>query len=184
MRLGCRHRRCIAGGEVCIELGLDCPELTLLELGDTDAAPAFGGADQRREHQVQDDALAKGVGDHLGASPLLAKQPLQEVGGADRPAVSQRETQMRDAGLEVVLETGRGARQVAAIGRPKIVAQQPRQSRRGGLVAGRGAGLELGPDVQANRRDVPTTDIPFKATAEVCRRIVINSMRSSGLWFS
>jgi len=61
--------------------------------------------------------------------------------------MAKRKAQMRDAGLEIVLEAGHCARQIAAIGRPDVIAQQPRQGRRGGLIAGGGAGLELGPDV-------------------------------------
>src|SRR6516225_7369893 len=110
MRLGCRDRRCIAGGEVCIELGMDCPQLTLFELGNADATPVFGGADQRRVHQFQDGALAESMRDDLGAPPLLAKQPLQEIGGADRPAMAEREAQMGDAGLEIVLKSSRNSR--------------------------------------------------------------------------
>src|SRR5438105_10560210 len=68
-------------------------------------------------------------------------------GGADHAAVAEGEAQMRDAGLEIILEAGHRAGQIATVGCPDIVAQQPRQSRRGGLVAGNGAGLELGPEV-------------------------------------
>src|SRR5258707_14412493 len=99
MRLGRSGCRRIACGKVFVDVLSDRLELTLFELGEADAAPAFGGADQRRVHQLQDGALAKSMGDHLGAPPLLAKQPLQEIGGADRPAVAEREAQMRDAAL-------------------------------------------------------------------------------------
>src|SRR6266513_2755239 len=147
MRLGRSGRRRIACGEVFVDVLADRPELTLLELADADAAPAFGGADQRGIHQLQDGAFAEGMRDDFGAPPLLAKQALQQIGGADRSAMAEREAQMRDAGLEIVLEAGQCARQVAAIGRPDVIAQQPRQGRRGGLIAGGGAGLELGPEV-------------------------------------
>ena len=81
MRLGRSDRRCIAGGEVFVDLLADCFDLTLSELADADAAPAFGSTDQCRIHQLQDGAFTKGMRDHLGAPPLLAKQPLQEIGG-------------------------------------------------------------------------------------------------------
>src|SRR5436305_12419395 len=86
MRLGRSGCRRIACGKVFVDLFADYLELALFELADTDAAPAFSGADQRRVHQLQDGALAKRMGDHLGAPALLAKQPLQESVGADRPA--------------------------------------------------------------------------------------------------
>jgi len=124
---GCRR---IACGKVFVDLLSDRLELPLFELGEADATPAFGGTDQRRVHRLQEGALAEGMGDHLGAPPLLAKQPLQEIGGADRPAVAEREAQMRDAGLEIILEAGHRTRQITIIGRPEIVAKQPRQGRR------------------------------------------------------
>src|SRR5436190_8609967 len=147
MRLGRSGCQRISCGKVVVDLLSDRLELTLLEFTDADAAPAFGATDQRRIHQLQDGALAKSMWDDFGAPALLAKQALQEIGGADRPAVSEREAQMRDAGLEIILEAGYRAWQIAAVGRPDIVAQQPRQSRRGRLVAGRGAGLELRPEI-------------------------------------
>src|SRR6516165_1173946 len=147
MRLGRSDRRCIAGGEVFVDLVTDCLELTLLELADPDAAPAFGSADQRCVHQLEDGALTESMRDHLSAPPFLAKQSLQQIGGADRPAMAEWEPEMRDAGLEIILETGHRARQIVAVGCPDVVAQQPRQSRRGSLVASGGTGAELGPDV-------------------------------------
>jgi hypothetical protein len=104
-RSGCRR---IARGEIFIDLLLDCPELTLLELGDPDPAPAFGGANERGIHQLQDRTLAKGMRDDFGAAALLTEQPFQQIGGADRAAVAERETQLRDARLEVVVETSHG----------------------------------------------------------------------------
>src|SRR5436305_9904322 len=87
MRLGRSGRRRIACGEVFVDVLADRPELTVLELADAEAAPAFGGADQRRIHQLQDGAFAEGMGDDFGAPPLLAKQALQQIGGADRSAM-------------------------------------------------------------------------------------------------
>src|SRR6185437_14025457 len=119
MRLGRSCRRRIASGEVFVELLSDCPELTLFELADADAAPALGGADQRCVDQLQDGALAEGMGDHLGAAPLLAEQPLQKIGRADRPAMPERKFEMRDASLEIMLEAGHGARHITTISRSK-----------------------------------------------------------------
>jgi hypothetical protein len=80
--------------------------LTLLELADLDPAPALGGTDECGIHQLQNGALAKGMRDDLGASPLLAEQPLEQIGGADRPAVAERKLQMREARREVGIEAG------------------------------------------------------------------------------
>jgi len=49
----------------------------------------------------------KAWGDHLGAPARLAEQPLEQICGADRPAVAERETQMGDARLKVVVKTPR-----------------------------------------------------------------------------
>ena len=37
----------IAGSKIFVDLATDCRQLTLLEFGDADAAPAFGSADER-----------------------------------------------------------------------------------------------------------------------------------------
>ena len=52
-------------------------QLALLELGNADAAPAFGGANERGIDPLQDSALAKGMRDHLGAPAGLAEQSLE-----------------------------------------------------------------------------------------------------------
>jgi len=96
-----------------------------------------------REH----DAGAEGMRDDLGAPPRFAEQPLEHVRGSDRSPVRQRELEMRDTGLEVVVEAGHCRRQVGRVGRHDIVAQQARQRRRSRLVAGLRAGLELRPRV-------------------------------------
>jgi len=131
---------------VLVDLFTDCPDLVLFELADADAASAFGGADQRRIYQLQDGALAESMRDDLGAPAFLAKQWLQQIGGADRPAMAEWEAQIRNAGLKIVLEAGHGAWQIVTVGDSDVVAQQLRQSWRGRLVADKGAGLE-GPEV-------------------------------------
>ena len=151
MGWGCGDRwaRCwsIARGEIVVDFVAYCRQLAALELGNADAAPSFGGANERGVDQLQDSALAKGMRDHLGASAGLAKQSLEQIGGADHPAMAEREAQMRNARLKVVVETRHRRGQVLAVGRREVVAQQARQCWRGRLVASRGAHLELRPDV-------------------------------------
>jgi hypothetical protein len=40
----------------------------------------------------------------LGASPFLTEQPLEQVGGADRPPMREWEAEMRNARFEVILQ--------------------------------------------------------------------------------
>src|SRR5437588_9406890 len=115
MRLGRGGCRRIARGEIFVDLLSDCPELTLLELDDPDPAPTFGGANERGIHQLQDRTLAKSMRDDFGAPALLTEQPFQQIGGADRPAMAERKTQLRNARLEVVVETSRGRRQIPGV---------------------------------------------------------------------
>ena len=98
------------------------PQLSLLELPDGDAAPAVGGPDHRRVHELQDRALAERVRTDLGAPPLLQEEALEEIGRADHLAVAQREAKMRDAGLEVVGETLDHRRQLAAVDLGEVLA--------------------------------------------------------------
>jgi len=51
------------------------------------------------------------VRDDLGAPPFLAEQPLEQIGGADRPAMAEREAQVRDAGPRWFRLSGEGAPQ-------------------------------------------------------------------------
>src|ERR1700675_4956886 len=85
--------------------------------------------------------------DHLGAPARLAEQPLEQIGSADRPTMAKRETQMRDARLQVVVETANRRGQIPGVGRRDVVAQQACERWGGRLVTGRGARLELRPDV-------------------------------------
>src|SRR5262249_44314086 len=87
-----------------IEFFSDRSQLATFELSDFDRAPSLGGADQRAEHQLQDGSLAEGVGDDLEAAAFLDKQTLKQIRRADRPAMGDRESQVRDAGFEVVHE--------------------------------------------------------------------------------
>ncbi len=89
-------------GFVClIELLSDGSYLPTLELGDRDRAPALGGANERAEHHLQDGVLAKGIGDDLETTTLLNEQALKQIRGADRSAVCDGESQVRNAGFEV-----------------------------------------------------------------------------------
>src|SRR5258708_1397234 len=106
----------------------------------------LGGANERGVDELQDRALAKGMRDDLGAPAGLAEQALEQIGGANHPAMAKREAQMRDARLEVVVETCHRRRQVFVIGMGNVVAQQARQRWRGRLATGRGAPLELRPE--------------------------------------
>jgi hypothetical protein len=72
-------------------------------------------ADHGAVHQLQDRPLAERVGDDLEPPALLQEQPLEEIRGPERPAVGDREAQVRDAGLEVVRKACHRVRQLALI---------------------------------------------------------------------
>lgn len=57
--------------------------------------------------------LAEGMRDDLGAPALFPEQPFEHVGGARRPPV-------RNTGLEVIAETGSGARILALVARHEL----------------------------------------------------------------
>lgn len=108
-----------------IEFLPDRLHLAALEVGDLDRAPALGGADHGTEHELEHGFLAEGVGDDLEPPALLDEEPFEQVCRPDRPAVGDRQAQVRDAGLEVVLETGDGARQLALIVANDAIGQVP-----------------------------------------------------------
>jgi hypothetical protein len=60
--------------------------------------------------------------------PLLEEQPLQEIRGADHLAVTERKTQVGDAGVEVVEEALKLllARDVEIVGRANLVNEMQR----------------------------------------------------------
>jgi hypothetical protein len=66
--------------------------------------------------------------------------------------MAEWETQLRNARLEVVVETSHGRRQIPGVCRCNVVAQQARQCWRGRLVRRRGADFELRPDVLRHPR--------------------------------
>jgi hypothetical protein len=108
-----------------IEFVANSGQLPSFEFAHAQAASAFGRADQCGIHQLEHGALAEGMRNHFGTSPLLAEQPLEQVGGMDRTPVREREAQMGNAGC------------AAPLGRYHVIAQRPRKRRRGVLVAGR-----------------------------------------------
>jgi len=77
--------------------------------------PALGSTDHRGEHELQHRLPAEGVGNDLQAATLQGEQPLEQAGGADRPAMADRQPETSDAGLEIVLKTGDGTRQVVLV---------------------------------------------------------------------
>jgi hypothetical protein len=87
-----------------VQFFADDLQLPALELADGEAAPAIGRPNDGRVHQLQDRALAEGVGHDLRSPALFEEQPLQEIGGPDHLAMPQREAEMGDARLEVVEE--------------------------------------------------------------------------------
>src|SRR5438093_1187541 len=64
-------------GMSTIELVANSGQLSAFEFGHTQTTPAFGCSDQSGIHQLEHGALAESVWDDLGASPLLAEQPLE-----------------------------------------------------------------------------------------------------------
>jgi hypothetical protein len=85
-----------------IELVADRGQLSAFEFRHAQTTPAFGRADQCGIPQLEHSALAERMRDHLGAAPLFTEQPLEQVGGADRTPVREREAQMRNASPVIV----------------------------------------------------------------------------------
>ena len=82
-----------------------------LELGESQAAPAVRGADERAEHEFEHRLLAEAVGDDFEPPALLDEQPFEQVRRPDDSAMGDGQPQVGDAGFEVVLETSKRARQ-------------------------------------------------------------------------
>ena len=100
---------------IVVELLAEGVQLPSLEGRDLVRAPTFGSADHRADHELHHRLLAEGVGDDPQAPPLFDKQPLEEVGVANRPAKRNRQPQMGDAGLEVVPYAGDRTRQFGLV---------------------------------------------------------------------
>ena len=94
----------------------DGGDLAELELGEAEAAPSFGGSDERAEHKLEHRLLAA-VGNDLEPSPFLHEQPFEQVRRPCKTAMRDRQWQMRNAGYEIVFERGeRGRQSVGVIG--------------------------------------------------------------------
>jgi hypothetical protein len=69
--------------------------LPLLELANLVATPAISGANDSRVHQLQHRPLAERMRDDLRAPALLEEEPLEQIRGADRPPMTEREARRR-----------------------------------------------------------------------------------------
>src|SRR5512138_2780293 len=76
----------------------------MFELGDLDRAPSLGGSDQRTEHQLQDGSLAERVRNDLETTAFLDKEAFKQVRCPDGAPMRHRESQVGDAGFEVIHE--------------------------------------------------------------------------------
>ena len=72
------------------------------EFRDLERAPSLGGSDQRTEHQLQDSSLAERIRDDLETTAFLDKQAFKQIRRPDGPSMRHRESQVGDAGFEVV----------------------------------------------------------------------------------
>ena len=76
----------------------------MFEFRDFDRAPSLSGSDQRTEHQLQDGSLAERIRDDFEATAFLDKEAFKQVRRPDGPPIRHRESQVGDAGFEVVHE--------------------------------------------------------------------------------
>src|SRR5712691_2673250 len=84
------------------ELPAEKEELLALQLGDRHPAPSITGPNERGEHQLHSTLLIKEPGDDLGPPALLLEAPLYEVRGPGADAVTGREPQVGQGGLQVI----------------------------------------------------------------------------------
>jgi len=116
-------------GEACldlvflIELGSERGHLALFEVGDLDRPLALGGMRHGGEHELENRLLAEGIGDDLQTPALFEEQTFEQVRGARRPPMGDRQAQVGDAGLEVVLEADDRAGQLLLIVSDKAIGQ-------------------------------------------------------------
>ena len=79
--------------------------------------------DECAEHELEHRLFAEAVGNDLQPSPFLDEQPFEEIRRPCEATVRDREPQVRDAGLEIVLETGeRTGQDVGVIGINAVLA--------------------------------------------------------------
>src|SRR3546814_7969611 len=90
---------------------------------DLDRPPALGSTRNGGEHELEHGLLAEGVADDLEPPALFEEQAFEQVRGARRSPMADRQTQVGDAGLEVVLEAGDSTRQLLLIVRHEAVSQ-------------------------------------------------------------
>ena len=100
-----------------VEFFSDGGDLSELELGEAQAAPSFGGSDEGAEHELEHRLLAEAIGNDFQPPPFLDEQPFEQVRRPCETTMGDRQAQVRDAGLEMVLETGeRTGQDVGVIG--------------------------------------------------------------------
>ena len=95
-----------------VEFLSDSAHLVTLELADLDGLPALGGADHRADRELEHQLLAEGVGDDLAPPAFRDEQVLKQIRNPDRAALRDRNAQVCDAGLEVILEASGRAGQL------------------------------------------------------------------------
>ena len=98
MRLGCSGSGALWVAKFCVDFLADCPELTLLELADLDATPAFGGANECGVNQLQDGACAQGMRD----------DPRRREGTAPNQSKGEEQTMRRMIGMDIHRTEGFG----------------------------------------------------------------------------
>ena len=115
--------------EFLIELFSKRGELPSLEFAHRHTAPGLARSNDGGKHQLHHRALAEGVRNDLRSPALLAEESLEQIGRARDSAMSDRHPQMRDAGVEVVLEARHGRRKFTLPGLHELRGRQPRQLR-------------------------------------------------------
>lgn len=102
-------------------------ELAQLELGEAQAAPALGGADERTEHEFQHRLLAETVGKGLQPSTLLDEQSFEQIRRSNEAAMGDRQLQVGDAPLKQASALGRKVRVVGADADRQLARDRPRR---------------------------------------------------------
>ena len=102
-------------------------ELAQLELGEAQAAPALGGADERTEHEYQHRLLAETVGNGLQPSTLLDEQSFEQIRRSNEAAMGDRQLQVGDAPLKQASALGRKVRVVGADADRQLARDRPRR---------------------------------------------------------
>ena len=98
------------------------------------------------EHELEHRLLAEAIGNDFQPPPFFDEQPFEEVRPCET-TMRDRQAQVRDAGLEIVLETGeRTGQDVGVIG-AEAGRQLSGDRARGRLIAGGDPRLEFGPRI-------------------------------------